>query len=120
RLSLSKANPSRLRTSMPFRERGVGSGEWGVGGDEVEIRPPFPIPHSLPPTLSTIDAATTDATRPRSEVTSADFFGSSLGWTRLLRKTRKVSLDGSIHNPVPVTPVWPKLPIGNRSPRLAE
>ena len=31
-----------------------------------------------------------------------------------------VSLAGSIQIDVPVKPVWPKLPIGKRSPRLAE
>src|SRR6185503_3079858 len=67
-----------------------------------------------------IEAATIDETRPRSELTSAGCLGSRRGWTRLLRKTMKVSLAGSIHIEVPVKPVWPKLPIGKRSPRLAE
>src|SRR6266542_2368589 len=127
RLSLSSAKPSRLRTSMPLWEwegekGGQGDKEKGGQGDE-EFPSPCPLvptPHSPLPTPSMIEAATTDATRPRSELTSAGCFGSSFGWTRLLRKTTKVSLDGSIHNPVPVNPVWPKLPTGNRSPRLAE
>src|SRR5262245_18750787 len=80
------------------------SGEFGLGEYGGEI----------------IEPATIEATRPRSELTSAGCFGSIRGCTRLLRNTTNVSLAGSIQIEVPVNPVWPKLPKGNRSPRLEE
>src|SRR5947208_11514406 len=39
------------------------------------------------------------------------------GWIRLERNIQKVCENGSIHRQTPVKPVWPKEPIGNRSPR---
>ena len=47
--------------------------------------------------------ATTVATSPRSAVTLPP----PAGWTRLDRKTTKVSDAGSIQSDVPVKPVWP-------------
>ena len=38
----------------------------------------------------------------------------------ILSRITYVSVNGSIHMDVPVKPVWPKEPTGNRSPRLPE
>src|SRR5688572_7365943 len=61
-------------------------------------------------------AAATVATLPRRGVTSPV----PSGWRRLERKITYPPDDGSIHKLVPVNPVWPYEPIGNRSPRLPE
>src|SRR4029450_2798556 len=65
-------------------------------------------------TAAGMAAATTDATRARSGVTSPR----PSGCTRFDRKITNVLVTGSIHIDGPVKPVWPKDPIGNSSPRL--
>src|SRR6266536_1566764 len=60
--------------------------------------------------------AAIDATRPRNEATSP----LPSGCTRLLRKTTNISVAGSIQIEVPVKPVWPNEPSGNKSPRFVE
>ena len=61
-------------------------------------------------------AATIVETRARSRMTSP----LPSGWTRLERKTTKLSEAGSIQSDVPVKPVCPKEPTGKRSPRFFE
>ncbi len=60
--------------------------------------------------------ATTVATWPRRAVTLPP----PAGCTRLDRNTTNVSDAGSIQSEVPVKPVWPYEPTGNRSPRFEE
>ncbi len=66
--------------------------------------------------VSIIEPATIEATRPRNGPTSP----LPSGCTRLLRKMTKESLAGSIQIEVPVNPVWPNEPSGNRSPLFDE
>ena len=63
-----------------------------------------------------MDDAATVATRARSGVTSP--FPS--GCTRFERNTTNIPVVGSIHNDVPVKPVWPNDPTGRSSPRFDE
>ena len=59
-----------------------------------------------------IDPATTEATFLRREPTSPE----PSGWSRLANRITKVSVAGSIHREVPVKPVCPTPPAGNKSP----
>ena len=94
----SRANLSSLSTSRP-----VHTG--------VSMRAP-----ELPACSSNTAEATTVATRPRKAVTSP----APEGCSRLDKKTTNVSDAGSSQSDVPVKPVCPYDPIGNRSPRLEE
>src|ERR1051325_8354808 len=68
-------------------------------------------------TLSFSAAATAVAVRVRMETIAPV---PPVGWTALERIMTKELVVGSIHNDVPVNPVWPKEPMGRRSPRLEE
>ena len=84
----------------------------------VSTRGPRESPRTgiCPAGRSITAAAASVATRPRSATTRPP----PSGCTRFERKTTNVRLDGSSQIDVPVKPVWPNEPTGNRSPRFAE
>ena len=73
-------------------------------------------PAERPAGRSMTAAAASVATRPRRATTCPP----PSGCTRFERKTTNVWLDGSTQIDVPVKPVWPNEPTGNRAPRFAE